>query len=577
MRHYQSALLRQAWKQDGKVKRHTVASLAGLPPAQVDALEAVLNRGARPCQHGPADPPDAELGPGLAHGAVAAAWAMACKLQIPGMLGGPSRERDLIMGLAIARVCHPGSKIARASWWADTTLGEDLALGQVGEDEICRAMDWLGERQDAVEGALAARFLKDPRANPAKLVFYDLTSTWVEGSKRELAERGYSRDKKKGRKQIEFALVCAPGGIPVGVRVFPGNTAGPDAFKSAITAVKDQHKMDVAIMAGDRGMVTGARIEDLRERDGLGWVGALDRPQVAALAEDRGPLQPSLFDQTGLFRFASPDYPGEMLVACRNPFNAEASKARREDLIKATLEDLAKIPLKGRDRKPKTTAQLERAVGAAVNRREAGKFINAEVLDGKIAAAANPEAVAKAERVDGIHAIRTSLTEDQMAPQDVVRVHRQLSRVEADFKMLKSVDMQARPVRHWLAGRVREHLLICLLAAVIAWHLREAWKPLTFQDEEDPEPTTPSRPAQRSEAADVKASRRRRADGIGLRSFGELLDHLGLMTRNPIAFATAAGTVAVVRVSAPTADQAEAFRLIGAKVPPKISYQRARS
>jgi hypothetical protein len=574
VRHYESALLRQSWKQDGKVKHRTVASLADTPRSQVDALEAVLNRGAGP---GPAGPAQVRLGAGLAHGDAAAAWAVARQLGIPEMLGAPSRERDLVMGLVVARVCHPGSKMAQASWWADTTLGEDLGLAGAGKDEVYRAMDWLAERQGAVEGALAAKFLKDPDANPGRLVFYDLTSTWVEGSQCPLAARGYSRDKKKGRRQIEFALICGPGGIPVGVRVFPGNTADPDAFKDAITAVKDQHKMDVAILAGDRGMVTGTRIDDLRERDGLGWVGALDRPQVAALTEDGGPLQMTLFDQADLFAFTSPKYPGETLIACRNPFNAEASRARRLDLIAATLADLAAVPLKGRDRKPKTAAELERAVGRTVNRRKVGRFIDARVQDGRITAAADQQAITKAEQVDGVYAIRTSLAEDQMAPAEAVRVYKQLSRVEADFKMLKSVDMQVRPIRHWLAGRVESHLLVCLLAAVVAWHLREAWKPLTFHDEEAPAPTTPSKPAKRSEAANAKASARVRADEIGLRGFGELLDHLALMTRNPVTVATPAGPVTVVQVSAPTPAQAEAFRLIGAKIPDKIRYSGSRS
>ncbi|MDR0594983.1 MAG: IS1634 family transposase [Bifidobacteriaceae bacterium] len=571
---HQSVLLRQAWKQDGKVRRHTIAPLTHLPADQVDALEAVFNRGARP--QDPAAVAGVELGAGLSHGAVAAAWEMSRKLGLPAMVGPESRERDIVMGLVAAGVCHPGSKIAQASWWADTTLGEDLGLAGAGKDEVCRAMDWLLERKDQVEAALAGKFLKDPGANPAGLVFYDLTSTWVEGDRCQLAKRGHSRDKKKGKRQIEFALVAAPGGIPVAVRVFPGNTADPAAFKDAITAVKDQFKMDVAIMVGDRGMVTGTRIDDLRERDGLGWVGALDRPQIAALAGDGGPLQLTLFDQSDLFRFTSEKYPGEVLIACRNPFSQAAAKARRQDLIDATTADIAKIPLKGRDRKPKTASQLERAVGRAVNKRKVGKFLTVEVADGQIAVARDPDAIAKAEAIDGVYAIRTSLTEDEMAPADVVRVYKRLSRVEADFKMLKSVDMQVRPVRHWVDGRVEAHLLVCLLAAVVAWHLRRAWAPLTFEDEAEPAPTTPSKPAKRSDHADQKASRRAREDGIPLRPFAGLLAHLALMTRNPVTVNTHAGAVAFTEVSRATPDQAEAFKLIGAKIPPKIAYKNNR-
>ncbi|MDR2380933.1 MAG: IS1634 family transposase [Bifidobacteriaceae bacterium] len=571
-RHYESPLLRRAWREGPKVRHHTVASLKDLPPDQVDSLEAVLNHGARAQAPGGAAQAGVSLGAGLAHGDVAAAWEMASQLGLPAMLGGPSRQRDLIMGLVIARVCHPASKIAQASWFADTTMGADLGLGVVGKDEAYRAMDWLAERKAAVEGALAARFLKDPAVNPAQLVFYDLTSTWVEGTECALAACGPSRDKKKGKKQIEFALVCAPGGIPVAVRVFSGNTADPVSFKDAITAVKDDFHMDTAIMVAGCGMVTGTRIDDLRKRDGLGWVGALDRPQIAALAAEDGPLQMSLFDQTDLFAFTADKHPGETLIACLNPFNAQAAKTRRDDLIKATLADIAAIPLKDRRQRPKTDDELERAAGAVINKRKVGKFLTAEVKDGVITAARDEAAIAAAARIDGVYTIRTSLTDQQMAPADVVRVYKQLSHVEDDFKMLKSVDMQVRPVRHWLKGRVETHLLIALLAAVVSWHLRRAWAPLTFEDEEPPTPTTPSRPARRSTRADNKASTRRRPDGITLRPFAELLNHLSKLTRHTITITTPTGPLTLTQVATPTPAQAEAFKLIGAKIPDKIAH-----
>jgi hypothetical protein len=573
-RGYESALLRQSWKEGGKVKHHTVASLTHLPADQVDALEAVLNRGARP---GPAQAvPEVSLGAGVSHGAVAAAWAVASGLGLPEMLGGPSRQRDLVMGLVVGRVCHPGSKMAQRSWFADTTLGRDLGIADAGKDEVCRAMDWLAGRKDDVEAALAAKFLKDPEANPARLVFYDLTSTWVEGSKCELAAFGHNRDKKKGRKQVEFAIVAGPGGIPVGVRVFPGNTSDPVSFKDAITAVKDQYKMDTAIMVGDRGMVTGTRIDDLRARDGLGWVGALDRPQVTALAADQGPLQLTLFDQADLFAFTAERYPGETLVACRNPFAAEAAAHRREDLITATLKDIAKIPLNNRRREPKTDKQLERAVGQTADKRKVAKYLDVKVEDGHIDARRDQDAIDRAAKLDGVYAIRTSLTGQQMAPEQVVRVYKQLSHVEDDFKTLKSVDMQVRPIRHRLTNRVETHLMICLLAAVVSWHLRQAWAPLTFKDEQTPEPTTPSKPARRSEHAAQKASRRRRPDGLELRPFGELIDHLAVLTRNPITITTTTGPVTIVKTTTPTPVQTEAFRLIGAKPTDTITYHPPR-
>jgi hypothetical protein len=563
---HESVLLRRAWKEHGTVKRETVASLTKEPPDLVEALEAVFNRGARPqAEAGP--PRSVELGPGLAHGNVAAALAAMEQTGVLDALGAPGRRRDVIAGLVAARVCHPGSKMAQAAWWKGTTLGADLALGGAAKDEVYEAMDWLHAKIPEAEKALAARYLADPEANPAKLVLYDLTSTWVEGECCELAAFGHSRDRKKGRRQVEFALIAAPDGTPVGVRVFKGNTSDPIAFKDAVKAVRDQYKMAEAVMVGDRGMVTGTRIDEMRGQKGLGWIGALRHDPIRALAADGGPLQMTLFDETDLFSFASPDYPGELLVACLNPFRRERDAAKRERLVQATLDDIGDIAARVEKGRLVKAAAIEREVGRVIDKRKVARLVNVQVEDKRISYGANRPKMAEEAALDGVYVIRTSLAEGQMAPADVVACYKRLAKVEQDFKWIKSQDLQVRPLRHRLAHRIEAHLFICVLAAIAERRLREAWRPLTFADEQPPAPTSPSKPAKRSADADQKASARRRPDGLPLRSYKELLDHLGTLTRNNIEVdLPQSGRWRTTQLTAPTPTQKEAFRLLGAPI-----------
>ena len=323
------------------------------------------------------------LSAGLSHGGVAAVLAAARKIGLEEILGEPCKARDIVMGLLAARLCHPASKIAQACWWRETTLGEDYQLAGVAKDEVCRAMDWLHERKAGIEKALAEKFLVDPVENPARLVLYDLTSTWVEGSKCELAAFGHSRDHKKGRRQIEFALIASPQGVPVGVRVFKGNTSDPKACHEAIEAIeaaRDEFGMAQAVLVHGRGMVTGTRIEDLREK-GLGWIGALRHQAIAALAADQGPLQMTLFDEQDLFSLTSPVYPGELLVACRNPFQAAHQAAKRERLVEATVEKVGKVGDRVEAGSLKGVAEVERAVGKVIDKNGVGKLVVVRVTE----------------------------------------------------------------------------------------------------------------------------------------------------------------------------------------------------
>jgi hypothetical protein len=563
----ESVLLRQCWREDGKVKTNTVASLTSMPPSQVDSLEAVLNhRKTATVIEG------ATLGPGLRHGDVAAVWAMAAKTGLPRALGPACRERDVALALVAARICHPASKASQATWWADTTMGVDLGLAGISTDEVYSAMDWLVDRQDAIEAELAAKHLTDQAANPNALVMFDLSSTWVEGNKCELAAFGYSRDKKRGKAQIEFALVANPEGIPVAVRVFPGNTADPSSFVHAVEAVREKFSMGRAVMVGDRGMVTGTRIDEMRGVEGLEWIGALKHAQIAALAADDGPLQMTLFDQQDLAEATDPAYPGERLIMCRNPFTAARSKAKRERLVAATIADLAKVA--GRVERGTLTKEDDIAleVGKVIGRHKVAKLVTFRISKTRVSYGRNNAAIAAEAALDGIYVIRTSLDEDSMAATEVLGSYTRLSHVEQDFAWAKSVDIAVRPVWHRRADRVTAHLLICMLAVHITWHLRKAWAPLTFTDTEPPGPSTsPSAPAKRSEAAAHKASTRRTPENRRARSFHGLLSHLGTMTRNTIRIDTPEGGVEFTRVSQPTADQAEAFRLIGAPIPQTIA------
>src|SRR6266498_4872918 len=339
-REYQSHLVRRTFREDGKVKHQTLANITALPPAAIEAIRAIL-RGEQVVAAGQA----MRITRSVPHGHVAAVWAQARALDLPALLGPAGRHRDLAMGLVVARVLKPGSKLATAGWWADTTLGADLDINDAGTDEVYAAMDWLGSRQDAIEAKLAARHLAED-VNPSRMALFDLSSSWMEGTHCPLAARGYSRDGKKGKAQIEYGLLTDPAGRPIAVRVFPGNTGDPTAFIEAVTVVRDKFGLRQMVMVGDRGMITSARIDALRElpaEDGFGWLTCLRAPAIAALAADDGPLQMSLFDQHDLAEIHHPDYPGERLIACRNPALAQERARKRADLLDATETLLAPI------------------------------------------------------------------------------------------------------------------------------------------------------------------------------------------------------------------------------------------
>jgi len=561
-RDYESRLLRRTYRDGGKVRHETLANLTKLPDHVVAAVEAALKGEALAAAH---DTPAVTIARSLPHGHVAAVYAMARKLGIPALLGPAGRPRDLALALIISRVAHPGSKLSTLAWWGDVTLGADLGIADATTDEIYAAMDWLQARQDAIETRLARRHLA-PAANPARMALFDLSSSWLEGRCCPLGARGYSRDGKKGNVQIEYGLLTDPEGRPVAVRVLEGNTADPAAFTQILDAVHGEFGLRKMVMVGDRGMITTARIQALRELDDkYGWITALRAPAIRKLMAEDGPLQLTLFDEQDLAEISSPDFPGERLVACRNPVLADERARKREDLLAATGKLLAPIAARVTAGKLSGAAAIGAKVGEVIGKHKMAKHFTVTITDTALTVERKQAQIDAEARLDGIYVIRTPVPESELGPAQAVTAYKNLKYVERDFRHIKSDDLDLRPVFHHLEKRVKGHVLICMLAAYLTWHLRQAWAPLTYTDEDPPAPANPVTPARRSASAQAKASRQHDDDGRPYLSFHGLLAHLGTLTRNELRFA---GTPAAVPVlTEPTSRQRQAFDLIAAPIP----------
>ncbi len=560
-REYVSHLLRRTFRAEGKVKHETLANLSPLPAPAIEAVRAAL-----------AGKTLLVAGQGLEvtrsrpHGHVAAIMAQAHTLGLPALLGPAGRMRDLALALVMARVARPGSKLATTRWWADTTLTADLGIADASTDEVYAAMDWLADRQENIESALARAHLAGP-TNPDRLALFDLSSSWMTGRCCPLAARGYSRDGKKGLPQIEYGLLTDPAGRPVAVRVLAGNTADPTAFTGIVKTVRNTFGLRQMVMVGDRGMITTARIEALRELGGMGWVTALRAPAVAALAADDGPLQMTLFDQANLAEITHPDYPDERLVACRNPALALERARKRTALLEATDTQLTKVTAAVTAGRLIDAGAIGIRVGKIIGRHKMAKHYTLEIADGRFTFSRNQAAIDAEAALDGIYVVRTSVPATVMPTDRVVTTYKSLANVERDFRSLKSIDLDLRPIHHYTETRVRAHVFICMLAAYLVWHLRQAWAPLTFTDENRPEPTDPVAPAARSAPADHKAATKTTTDALPARSFTGLLDHLATMTRNTIRVTSGAETNTEFDLLAlPTPEQRRAFDLLDSPI-----------
>ena len=552
-----SHLLRRSFRAEGKIRHETLANVSALPEPALAALRAAL-----------ADKSllvageSFEITRSRPHGHLAAVATAARALGLPELLGPPGRARDIAYGLVLARVVRPASKLATLRWWADTTMVEDLGLAEVGTDEVYAAMDWLLDRQEAIEATLARRHLA-AAANPAGTAYFDLTSAWMEGAHCPLAVRGYSRDGKKGLPQIEYGLLTDPAGRPVAVRVFAGNTADPTAFSTIVEVVRERFGLARLVLVGDRGMITSARIDALRELGGLGWLTALRAPAIAALAADDGPLQMSLFDTADLAEFAHPDYPGERLVAARNPALAGERARKRAELLAATEAALAPIQTAVQAGRLAGADKIGLRVGRVLGRYKMAKHFTVTITDARLSVVRNAAGIAAEAALDGIYVLRTTVGAD-VAAAGVLTAYQNLAAVERDFRHFKSDDLDLRPIHHRLEDRVRAHVLVCFLAGYLVWHLRATLAPLTFTDEAPPPRPDPVGPACRSAAASAKAARKTDQHGEPVRGFRELLDHLGTLTRNRI---RTAGTTEFDLLASPTPTQRRAFELLEAPIP----------
>jgi Transposase DDE domain len=569
-RDYESVYLRRTFRDGTKVRNETVANLSMLPQASITALDATL-KGHTLIPAGS----EFTRTRSLPHGHVAAVSAMAHQLGFPALLGPAGRARDVVFALIISRVIRPASKLSTLSRWGDCTLGVDLDVADASTDEIYAAMDWLAHRQDAIERKLATKHLS-PQANPHRMALFDLTSSWVTGRHCELAAHGYSRDGKKGCEQIEYGVLTDPAGRPVAVRVVPGDTADPDAFTQIVGELPATFGITELVLVGDRGMITKARIGMLRELNDdpdtatdFGWITALRAPAIAKLAAADGPLQMSLFDTQDLAEIAHPDYPDERLIACRNPALAQERARKRRDLLAATDKELTRIA----DRVERGTlsgaAEIGKAVGKVSGKYKVDKHFATTITDTSFTFQRKQAAIDAEAALDGIYVLRTSVPANSLDAAGVVAGYKNLANIERDFRIIKTDDLDLRPIYHRLDQRVRAHVLICLLACYLIWHLRKAWAPLTFTDEHPPARDNPVASAQRSAAAHAKASTKHDAHGNPLRSFRGLLDHLGTLTRDRIRYHHT--DIEIDKLTQPTPDQRRAFDLIDTTIPLTIA------
>ena len=559
-------LLRESFRQGGKVRKRTLANLSKWPPALVDGLKVLLKGGT--ALAAPADAVD--ILRSHPHGHVAAVLGTLRKLRLDRTLAAaPSPQRQRAVALVAARILAPGSKLATARGLAADTardsLAEVLGIDDADENDLYAAMDWLLDRQAAVETRLAKRHLAD-----GALVLYDPSPTCFEGRCCPLAKRGYSRDGKRGKLRIVFGLLCDRDGCPVAVEVFDGNTADPRTLSAQLDKLRRRFSLNRVVLVGDRGMLTDARIRDEVRPAGLDWISALRAPAIRRLA-DAGAVQPSLFDETDLIEIRSDDFPGERLMVCRNPLLAERRARKREELLRATeglLDAVAaatrrcKGPLKGAD-------EIALRVGKVVGKYKMAKHFELDIGERAFGYARKADGIAAEAALDGIHIVRTSLPADELGAAAAVAAYKGVSVVERAFRSYKTVDLKVRPIYHYADRRVRAHVFLCMLAYYVEWHMRQRLKPLLFDDHEADAARAARAsvvaPAEVSDAARDKARSKRTAAGLPVHSFQTLLADLATIARNRVLLRLPNAEPFDV-VTRPTALQREAFRLLGVRL-----------
>jgi transposase len=567
-------LLRESYRENGKVRKRTLCNLSDWPTAYIEGLRGVLKGGTVI----PAEREAFTVIRSLPHGHVAAALGTARRIGLDRILSPDgNRCRDLVLALLIGRILDPASKLAAARALSRATaassLGEVLGLGEVDEDELYLALDWLLQRQPAIEATLAKRHLSN-----GTLVLYDVSSSYMEGRCCPLAKRGYSRDGKRGTRQIIYGLLCAPDGCPIAIEVFEslpprsraeagGNTADPMTLAAQVEKLKRRFRLEHVVMVGDRGMITQARITEDIASAGLDWITALRAPAIRALLNS-GALQLSLFDQRDMASITAPDFPTERLVVCRNPDLAAERTRKRQDLLAATERELARIQdAVARRRDPlRGAAAIGLAVGAVINKYKVAKHFDLDIADTAFSFARKTAEIAAEAAVDGVYVIRTSLPADTFDDATTVRSYKSLACVERAFRCIKTVDLHVRPVYHWLADRVRAHVFLCMLAYYLEWHMRQRLALMLF-DDTDKAAAEALRPnvvarARRSPAAVTKQTTGQTEDGLPVHSFRSLLADLATLVRNTVVTAITPHYPLTV-LTRPTPVQHKALTLLG--------------
>ena len=571
-----AVLLRESWREGGKVKKRTLANLSKLPMPVVQGLRTLLKGGVAFADAGEA----LEIRRALPHGDVSAVLGTLRDVGLERRLAGgkpdpgEGRLKDLALAMIVARVIAPGSKLstlrALSLETANSSLG--LVLGLAGEDappigtrEIYAALDWLGDQQERIEKSLAKKHLGD-----GTLVLYDVSSSYLEGRCCELARFGYSRDKRGDRPQIVYGLLCDRHGCPVAIEAFSGETGDPSTLQAQVAKLKQRFGLTRVVVVGDRGMITQARLREDLEPAGLDWITALRAPQIRALI-DAGPLQLDLFDdQTDLAEITASDYPGERLVVCRNPVLAKERARKRSELLAATERALSRIAMATRrKRRPlRGKAEIGLEVGKVIDKHKMAKHFQITITEDSFTYQRREQAIAAEARLDGLYVIRSNLPKQAMSAEDLVASYKSLAQVERAFRSLKSVDLQIRPVYHWLAPRVRAHLFLCMLAYHVEWHMRERLKPILYADHDkaaaEAERSSIVAPLEPSPAAKRKARRHRTDEGTPLTSLRDLLRHLATLTLNSVITPLNPNCSFTVTAT-PTDLQSTAFELLGVK------------
>ena len=555
-----TVLLRESYREGPKVRKRTLANLSSLSSAQIEAIRATLRGQALQAVAPPVAQLPFEAIASPSHGHVQAVEVTLQRLGMAGLLASkPCRERDLVLAMVAARILQPHTKLATTRWWHTTTLPVQFDVAQADEDDLYAAMDWLLARQGRIEKSLAARHL-----SPGGMVLYDLSSSYFEGTGCPLAKLGYNRDGKSGLLQVNYGLLADPRGCPVAVSVYEGNVSDSLTLMPAVHKVRDDFGIAQLVMVGDRGMISNKAIAELRETDGVGWITALKSVSIRALVE-QGQLQLGLFDECNLLELSSPDYPGERLVACRNPQLAKLRAYKRQELLTATEVHLDKIKVRVGSGKLTGADEIGVRVGKVINQYKVAKHFELTIDDHSFSFVRKLEQIAAEAALDGVYIIRTCVSPAQMDAASCVRNYKSLAQVERAFRSLKTIALKVRPIHHRKADRVRAHLFLCMLAYYVEWHMREAWRELMFADTDQQAKATrdPVAPATRSKAALTKVARHTLDNGSPAHSFSTLLSELAGIVRNTCRAPNAPPDAPTFEiVTTPTAMQQRAFDLL---------------